>query len=293
MYLGVDGGGTKTRAIVVDAQGQMIEEWHVGATNALVVGPERACQTMTEVFDRARQYHIDYAVFGLAGALRPATYQMWTTFIAPHVPRFRVVGDHHIAWAAFTTGLPGIVGIFGTGSIFYGETAKQVYRMGGYGYHLGDVGSGLDLARQATVYTLESFEGIRPRSLLTEMVAQWFHAHDYETILSTIYNPSFALPGLAQLAPMIFDAAAQGDLLANQLLTAEALKIMRYINSMLVQTGPVPVGIMGGLAAPWLPYLDLNSGSSGFQLVTRSAVHGAIFLARKWHQERNFSDDTH
>ncbi|MHB1610642.1 MAG: BadF/BadG/BcrA/BcrD ATPase family protein [Sulfobacillus sp.] len=128
MYVGIDGGGTATRGILSNGHDVMLEAG-AGPSNAIVVGEERAYEAVQKTW-RALVEHpgtlIDATVIGLAGVDRPFLRDNWIRRLDQLIPGdYWLVGDYQLAWAALSHGDPGVVGILGTGSVFFWPQWRQ------------------------------------------------------------------------------------------------------------------------------------------------------------------------
>lgn len=296
MYMGVDGGGTSTRGIIEKDDGRLGEVVTSSASNLLVVGQDRAYAAMDDVIDRLNQ-QADLSqiegVIGVAGADRLAVRASWQQYFARRgLKRLWITGDYWLPWANFTKGEDGLIAILGTGSIFFGKHSTKTLRLGGYGWKLGDVGSGLSLGQQGIRKAMESWEGIEPYTLLVHKCLEFFAVSSIQDVLEQLYRPSFAMRQLADFAPEVFSAANRGDHVADQLLQAEAEKIMRNFNALMtaLHIDSPTMGLSGGLARLWQPYLarlvPRENPLMSLPVIDEPAVYGAVWLAKKWSQER-------
>src|SRR5512145_422294 len=149
--IGVDGGGTKTLALLADQNGKILARGVSGPSNYNAVGFETACvaiETAITAAHRAQSGEITVLCLGLAGAGRPddgAKFHAWATERFPNT-KIQVVSDAEILLAAGAPTGAVLALICGTGSIVYGRTASsELLRAGGWGYLFGDEGSGFAL----------------------------------------------------------------------------------------------------------------------------------------------------
>lgn len=292
MFLGIDGGGSSTRAVSVDAQGTVVRRAICGPSNALAVGWESARQVvkgLLNAFDPGFQG----VVLGLAGSDRFWLGEKWRTFLSAELTTpFWLTGDYRIAWAALTDGGPGIVGILGTGSVFYGEVGSLRVKSGGYGWRLGDVGSGFRLGQMAVKAMLEAEDGVLPPTRLRGPVLELLGVSTREAVLECLYDPDFDFRRIVSVAGTVLRLAHEGDVAAKRIVMEEGNAILAQIRAVARRlnwenhTGPI--GIAGGLAALWLKHLApywLADGDNPLVVVSRSAEEGAARLARRWVSE--------
>lgn len=303
MYWGIDGGGTSTRAVMDAGQGRLSEVVTSSASNMLVVGVKQAYRAMDEVLAKLQQIPVDITlapgVVGLAGADRQGVHKAWQNyFVDRGFARVWIVGDYWLPWAVFTQGNDGIVGVLGTGSVFFGMHRGDAIRLGGYGWKLGDVGSALSIGQQGIKKAIESWEGIEQRTGLVARSLEFFSVSSIPDLIEQLYEPAYPIRQLADFAPRVFETAAQGDRVALALLANEATRIRQILKSYArnLKGIELTVGLSGGLSPLWLPYLkkhvSFRSVRVQFSLVDKPAVYGAVWLAKKWSQEgRNY--DTH
>lgn len=178
--VGVDGGGTKTTAVVTDATGAVIGLGRGGAGNYQTIGLDNATDAIASAIGGAIQEAAStggiapadldnelIVVLGLAGADRPrdkANLQKALMAKLPAKPRYLVIeNDARIALAGATGGKPGVVLIAGTGSIALGiDEQGQTIRCGGWGPILGDEGSGYAMGKAALIAVMRDYDGRGP-----------------------------------------------------------------------------------------------------------------------------------
>ena len=158
-YLGIDGGGTKTRCVLAD-ETTVLATAMSGGSNIVRVGEEHAREALRTVIHqvcasaKVSPDQVHAICIGAAGAARPeiaAKIRSVLAELVPHnAPNIEVVGDAAIALeAAFGAG-PGVIAIAGTGSIVYGrDAAGRIARAGGWGFAISDEGSGHWIGRRA------------------------------------------------------------------------------------------------------------------------------------------------
>jgi N-acetylmuramic acid 6-phosphate etherase len=146
--LGVDGGGTKTVALLGDLNGNVLARGRSGSANTNAVGFDAACLALESAINMARKDHsgeISAMCLGLAGAGRKEDIQQFQNWAVYKFPKtvVKVVSDAEILLEAGAPSGPALALICGTGSIVYGRTVTgELIRAGGWGYLFGDEGSG-------------------------------------------------------------------------------------------------------------------------------------------------------
>lgn len=297
--LAVDGGGSSTRMAFADDASGRAGAARSGPSNMLVVGRDRAEEAMGAVLAAlpVAPRGIAGAVIGLAGADRPEVRDHWRRFFQDRgFPRVWVVGDYRLAWAALAGGNPGTVAVLGTGSIVYGEGGAEKLRAGGYGWRLEDVGSGLWLGTKAVQATLAEWDGVGPSTALSRLVAERFGMSRVDALLSWWYGPAFDARQPADLAAEVLALAAT-DAVAHRLAREGACRVCDLIESVTARLAGAdgwPVGLAGGLAGRWRPWIEREwwSRPAGGRIavVQREPVAGGVLLAQRWAKEGRPSD---
>ncbi|HEX9069183.1 MAG TPA: BadF/BadG/BcrA/BcrD ATPase family protein, partial [Ktedonobacterales bacterium] len=212
--LGIDGGGTKTHAVVVDARGRIRGEGYAGSANHEAVGLARAAASLRDAAGAALSAAgcggpPDAAWVGLAGIDSSRDVRAWQSRLSNLARRVRLMNDAELPLCA----LPhraGIALIAGTGSIALGrDSAGATARAGGWGHTLGDEGSGYAIGRQALQAVTRAADGRGPHTALSERIlAHWGLAHP-EELFARVY-PTIEKGDIAQLAPFVLEAAHEG-----------------------------------------------------------------------------------
>src|ERR1041384_2178791 len=176
--LGVDGGGTKTLALLGDLDGNGLARGMSGPSNYNAVGFEAACSALESAIQLARKEYpgtISALCLGLAGAGRPddiARFQNWASDKFPGTA-VRVLSDAEVLLRAGSPSGPALVLICGTGSIVYGRTITgELIRAGGWGYLFGDEGSGYTIGIAALRAVMQSYDGRGPKTLLSQLLLE-------------------------------------------------------------------------------------------------------------------------
>src|ERR1700686_2786923 len=236
-YLGIDGGGTKTRCVLGD-ETMVLATAMSGGSNIVRLGETHAREALHTA---ARQVcapanispaQISAICIGAAGADRPAIAAKIRTIlveliseIAPEIvlTKIEVVGDMTIALeAAFGAG-PGVIAIAGTGSIAYGRDANgRTARAGGWGFAISDEGSGHWIGRRAISAILSAHD----QGLETALTATVLQVWKLNTIDELVRQAnSTRPPDFPRLFPIVLRAADEGDSIARDLLTDAGAKL--------------------------------------------------------------------
>ena len=231
VVLGIDGGGTNTRAAIV-ADGKTVAQGHSGSIKWLRVGSEVANANMRAllqgVFSQAGVKHLDAACCGTASATMPGIKEWVTAVFADfHVHRSEVVGDEVIALDAAFRGGPGILQIAGTGSNTIGRAPDGSRESaGGWSSRLGDEGSGYWIGVNAVRRGLRAYDREQPTRVL-ETVGRIWGTHSIDELVSL--GDSTPGPDFAALAPAISQLAEEGDPVAAEVLAQAAADLVEFV----------------------------------------------------------------
>ncbi len=226
-FLGVDGGGTKTHAVVTDANFQIIAEGRSGASNPLRVGMDEAISNIeAAIFDALKRAHLELADltaagFGIAGISHPIHYHTMKEELTRTLglENLELVTDARIALTGALDGNPGVIVIAGTGSIAFGvNDSGEDARSGGWGPTFSDEGSGYDIARRALKAIASSFDGRASNTQLATLIYRELGIKDAAELPSVIYSEKTTPAQIASLARLVSEAAAQGDEVAREIL---------------------------------------------------------------------------
>jgi glucosamine kinase len=226
-FLGIDGGGTKTQAIITDVNFNIIGEGKSGASNPHRVGFKEAVANIVMATDEALKdaglelADIAAACAGIAGTSHPIHYHTMKDSLdrSLGLENLELVTDARAALTGALDGKPGVIVIAGTGSIALGlnETGEDA-RSGGWGPTFSDEGSGYDIARQALKAVAASFDGRSSETLLTKMICKELGIEKPSDLPSVIYNEDVKPAQIASLANLVSEAAVQGDEVAREIL---------------------------------------------------------------------------
>ncbi|HXT15201.1 MAG TPA: BadF/BadG/BcrA/BcrD ATPase family protein [Gemmatimonadaceae bacterium] len=259
IVIGIDGGGSKTHAIVADDQGKTIAET-VGPGSAVRPGQaERSANVIAEVVRDAlascEMTHVTPRVLsiGVAGAGREAERQeLWQALVSRDLASELVIhSDFSIALDdAFGDG-PGVLLISGTGSVAFGRSpAGATARCGGWGPVCGDEGSGAWIGRKALSVVTSAADGREPETALTGAILTAAQVNETSDLVGWAGN---APPSqLATLAPVVLSVADAGDLRANALVTLAVEELVLHVRSLARQLfgderAALPVAFSGGM----------------------------------------------
>ncbi len=246
IYLGVDGGGTKTLAVLTDETGATLSEAATNASNPLRVGVENAVNEIALAVDRAcdaigkQRSEIVAAQIGLAGVRREDLRQRIAKNLSKKlgIELLSVVTDAEIALYGAVGGAPGIVIIAGTGSICCGRNAAgEAAAAGGWGPLAGDEGGGAGIARRALQSIAKASDGRAAKTVLSERALDYFRAASVPDLSTAIYAPGMTNDKIAGFARFVIEAARGKDQVSVQLLEEAARELALMAKAVIARLG--------------------------------------------------------
>ena len=296
IYVGIDGGGSKTTCVVGD-EALVLATATAGGSNIARLGEDTARINLHAAIQEAcaiagiRPPDVDAAVIGVAGAGSVTANAAAVRGIVRElgIQDLEVVGDNVIAIEAAFAGLPGVIVISGTGSIAFGRNGRgETSRAGGYGFAISDEGSGHWIGRNLVAAAMRAHD-LGQTELLDAIATTWRVAGKDELVQKANATPR---PDFAQLFPLAVELAGRSLGIAQSILheagrelSGLAATVMRNLWQ---ERKPVRVALGGGVFAhsPQVRksfYLSLReahpSAAVNFQVI--DPVAGALWMARR------------
>lgn len=299
-YLGVDGGASKTAALVTDENGSPLGDGLAGPSNHLRVGIETASRNIERAVNKAlvaadvTSREIVWAYCGIAGADHPAHRQEVVDSLSIFFPRgnFTVDNDARIALTGAVGYGGGVVVIAGTGSVAFGRNEEgQETRAGGWGPILGDEGSGFGIARDALAAIVRAWDGRgKPTGMTGLLQSEW--NMKAEDIPRFVYAPATHTDDIARFGKLAIDAAEAGDEVARAILEEGgrelgdcAVAVARRLDMLGVA---FPVSYTGGafnagplLLEPMRKVIVAAAPRATIALPEKTPVEGAAMMAMR------------
>ena len=242
--IGVDGGGTKTEFVLLDYSGNIIGQQKGDSTNYQAVGGTKLkeeigrCFTMLLNSTNVSSNKIEQLFLGLAGAGRESDRKEIIALFSDtdFSEKITVDSDAMVALAgAFGTG-PGIIIISGTGAICFGKNSEgKVVRAGGWGYLLGDEGSGYFIGREAIIAALKELDGRGEKTKLRDRLEEHFKLSSIDQIIPHIYQNRIDRIAIANFAPIVFEQTSQGDAIAEKIIRTTGKELGRLAKAVAQQ----------------------------------------------------------
>jgi len=259
LLLGIDGGGSKTLALIADESGNVIGRGSAESSNYHSVGREKAFESLHNAIRFAFEdatlnpQKFRAACIGLAGVDRPqdrAVIESWVKENLPDTPT-KIVNDAELVLAAGTPDGWGVAMICGTGSIVYGRSQNgETSRAGGWGYLLGDEGSGYRIGLAALQAIARSHDGRDENTALQSLILNHLSLNSPADLIKYIYRERVPTAEIAALASFVEEAADGGDAVATKILQEAAHELSLTVNSAvrrLRMTGAIPCAQAGGV----------------------------------------------
>ncbi|OWV70198.1 N-acetylglucosamine kinase [Rhizobium sp. R634] len=286
LAIGIDGGGTSCRAAVADRNGNVIGRGKSGPANilsdlenSLLNIVESARQALGDAGLDAGDVSSVSAVVGVAGA-NVMDYGERIERALPFAEG-RVVTDALISLQGALGDGDGIVGAFGTGSVYNARRDGRLRGIGGWGFVVGDQASGARLGRDLMERSLLAHDGVRPASPITEAILAEY-GNDPERVVEFAHT---ARPkDFARYAPIVFEHATRGDVVAAGIISDAAAAIGESLEALLWPECP-SICLLGGLAEAYEPWLS-ERYRSRLARPKNDAQQGAVELAVKLLNDR-------
>tara|TARA_R110002126_G_scaffold1402_12_gene8018 strand:+ start:9778 stop:11310 length:1533 start_codon:yes stop_codon:yes gene_type:complete len=262
LVAGIDGGGTKTRIVLLDITGRVLGAGESGPGNLHDMGPERTRDHVAQAWSRAWENvgeaprPCDAAFFGMASVVtqadRGTIHRIATELKMAPAAHIGVDVDLRIALAGGLAGQNGIVVIAGTGSSCFGRnTNGETHMASGWGSTLDDRGSSHDLGLSALVACAFAADGRAPEtSLLTSIRDHLQLGDDWRELMTRVDVDGMTRAEIAGLAKLVTAEARAGDRTARDIIESATFELSRAVEAVaraIDESSPHVVAV-GGLA---------------------------------------------
>jgi N-acetylglucosamine kinase-like BadF-type ATPase len=298
LVMGIDGGGSRTTAWLANPDREILGRGESGTSNYQSVGETTATGSILQAIQSAfaqaglTTRKLDSLCLGLAGFGRDDDRRLiynWVVAVGV-AEKVTVVNDADLLlWAATPEGW-GLGLVCGTGSIAIGRTMNgETARAGGWGYLIGDEGSGYALGLAALRAAVQAADRRIPATSLQAGILEALGLEQVAQLVATLYQNNPGREGIAQLSEVVFSSARQGDRQAALILrqaAADLAKAGLAVCQQLDWSSPIPCALGGGV---FVHHPELGRsvtrriGRGGFRLkpvqITSEPVCGAVRLA--------------
>jgi glucosamine kinase len=295
IFVGVDGGATKTIVRVESASGESLGQGQGGPAN-IRLSVEGSWQSINDALKEALtpsrlrpddNRHRFYCGAGLAGTeVTSACDQFLNT---PHpFARLILKSDGYTSCLGAHGGRDGALIAIGTGTVAFQIEGSKEYKVGGWGFPHGDEGSGAWLGLEAVRLTLHWLDGRGEASPLLESIYAHF---DNDLMRLVIWANQANATQFAQIAPLVIEHVKRQTPLAVMLIQQAAREIDRLGTALAAQglNKALPCSLLGGLAQFIEPWLG-ESLRSRLVRCESDSVSGALLMIRKAIQDQPFSE---
>ena len=294
LLLAVDGGQTSTLALLATRDGQIIGVGRAGPANHVHEpgGYERQRHTLESAMQAALDTAghplsaVSHACFGITGASDTSV-----TIARSLLPdaKVQIHKDMVTALAGASSAKTGVIVIAGTGSVAFGKNAAgETAHAGGWGYIMGDEGSGYDIGRKALRVACRAADGRGPDTSLQRTILSHFDVAGMDKVHRGVYSGALTRPQIAGLAQVVAQDAAAGDTVALAVLANAgthladaALAVVHKLtlpDATIYTTGGV-FSAGEPLLGPFRARLHASDTSITVQSAAYSPIIGALFLA--------------
>ncbi len=281
-FLGVDGGGTKCRAVLVGANQAVLGTGEGGPSNPYH-GVARAMESISNAIQHAlkdaglapEDTHRLVVGLGLAGVNVPSVFKTVEQWDFPYLATY-LTTDLHIACIGAHESADGAVMVAGTGSCGFAHVNGESLIVGAHGFPCGDKGSGAWLGLSAVQAVLLADDTLGPSTILTELICEQLQARNGIMIVERLSGAKQS--DYARLAPLVFHAAQSGDAVATAILK-EGAEYLDNVARKLWARNPGRMAMIGGVAHKMTEWMDAD-------LVTRLSAplqqpeYGAVLFAQ-------------
>lgn len=262
-FIGIDGGGTRTTAVVTDSSGKELARSGGDAGRVNVLEPEAGAHILADLaahaLAEARVTDLPCVLCcALAGAGRePERVSVERALASLRIAeQVHVVSDFEAALHDAFGAQQGILVIAGTGSSAWGRASDgRCVRAGGWGHIIGDEGSGYALGRTALMLAMREFDGRGENAGFMPAVLALTGVQTEEGLVR--WAAAAGKGDVAALAPIVFDAARRGSLSAQDAIEDAAAEIAMHVAALYDRLGPwdapPAVALAGGLIEPGRP----------------------------------------
>jgi N-acetylglucosamine kinase-like BadF-type ATPase len=255
--LAVDGGGTKTDAVITDKTGKILAKGKGGASNYQAAGEESAAETLARVLGQAasaledrlglgrKDYRIRRGVFALAGidtakdqTLVEGLVRRAVQTSGIQIEELLVENDALSTLIGATKQSPGVLLIAGTGSIAFAHDGKgNFYRSGGWGHRFGDEGSGYWIGKEAVRAVLRMHDGREKPTVLSDLVLKHLRFDNHEQLYNWAYGPHYSVDEVSALSVIVEQACTLGDPVSRRILEKAASELFLLVEAVTEKAG--------------------------------------------------------
>ena len=292
-YLGIDGGGTKTTAIICNENAQLFSRFVGESINYNSVGMETARNNLIATVDGVlpNDVKLNAAFIGMSAISERADDEFTKKLCEGIIDCDKITmdSDVYIGLEAMRCDGSAAMVISGTGSMAVGRLpGGEIIHTGGWGYILGDEGSGYAICIDALRAAICGYEGSAEKTLLTDAVKEHYQVNDMLELIDIFYDPPMPRSEIAKLAPIVFKCA-ENDGVADAIIRNHAQLLANTVSALLSQLPEgTPLGLWGGIFENYEKFRNLFSASvnerfpeTEINVLEYAPEYGAVFAAIK------------
>ncbi len=290
-FLGVDGGGSKTTAVVFDECGNLICKACGESINYYSVGLENAKLAMKNIIDELSVIHFDCAVIGMSALNERASADETEKFCSGIIESKKIImdSDLFVALEAIDANGECAAVISGTGSMaVYRDNDGNISHAGGWGYILGDEGSGYAIGLSGIKAAIRSAENSAPETELLGKCLEYFSIESIYELIDLYYEKTVSRKTTAAFAKEVYSCAENGDAVAKSIIENEAKELAKTTLGLLYRKSKnTEIGLWGGVFQNNSIFRDKfisilsDEGFNRVKLIDFTPEVGAIFAGYK------------
>ena len=287
MILGIDAGGTKTRAIVMNKNGDIIYRGTGGPGNHFVVGEEGVIKALTTALSKYEGPEFDIAIISAAGAGFSAESRAYIINLSKKAIKAKKIDAYNDCYVALrgaiATRKKGMIILAGTGSMVIGMDEEKMYhKTGGWGHLLGDEGSGYRISYDAIRAVMKFWDGIGPYTPLVDGLIKYFKVHSVDDVIELFYAKKVKRNQVAAFSPNVINIARRGDFIAEGIVRKNIQKLLSGVGSVKMRINDDYVSYAGGMfnSSYYKNVVKEELKIMGFELnePILSPIGGALFM---------------
>ena len=292
-YLGIDGGGTKTTCLVCDESLNEIYRTVGSSINFYSEGLEKARENMRDMLDTIEREagisYFDSVCVGSSALFGRADEKTKADFCDGVFNAGNIIMDSDLFIGLKAAEKKNVmVVIAGTGSMVAGFNEKgEIITKGGYGYILGDEGSGYRIALDGIREAVRSLDGTGDSTILGEYLLEFSGVSSKEELVDAFYSPEKDRKSIASFAPFVSKAVKNGDRIAEKILFTQCELLVSSVNALLSEMPEKPhIALFGGIFQHDEIYKEhfikmVEDKCSSCELLTKEPVFGAVIAAKE------------
>ena len=253
LIIGVDGGGSKSIGAAADLDGHVLADYRSGGINYYQIGMDQARDHLKEIVNA-----LEEICGGACRLLSVGMPALDTTADEDTLRAFAgdafdpqsliLESDACMALEGMTGGDKGMIVICGTGSMALLDDGQKQSVAGGWGYLLGDPGSGYGIAMAGLRAAIRAWEGTGPETALADRARAYWKLKQPRDLIGLIYDPACGPDTVARFAGEVFSLAEAGDREALDIIREQTRRVAWQAASLLQNApGVEKVGLYGGI----------------------------------------------